>query len=80
MRPDVVTLDLQMPDMDGFAVCRLLTSMFGDRKPRIVALSGFLSSENIKRIQAAGADACLAKTTAPDLLIQELGVKSIRMP
>jgi excisionase family DNA binding protein len=80
MRPDVVTLDLQMPDMDGFAVCRLLTSMFGDRKPRIVALSGFLSAENIKRIQAAGADACLAKTTAPDLLIQELGVKSIRMP
>jgi excisionase family DNA binding protein len=79
MRPDVVTLDLQMPDMDGFAVCRLLTSMFGERKPRIVALSGFLSAENISRIQAAGADACLAKTTAPDLLIEELGVKSLRM-
>jgi excisionase family DNA binding protein len=80
MRPDVVTLDLQMPDMDGFAVCRLLTSMFGDQKPRIVALSGFLSAENIWRIQAAGADACIAKTTAPDLLIQELGVKPVRMP
>jgi excisionase family DNA binding protein len=80
MRPDVVTLDLQMPDMDGFAVCRLLTSMFGEHKPRIVALSGFLSSENIKRIQAAGADAYLAKTTAPDLLLQELGIKSIRIP
>jgi excisionase family DNA binding protein len=80
MRPDVVTLDLQMPDMDGFAVCRLLTSMFRDRKPRIVALSGFLSAENIKRIQAAGADACLAKTTAPDALIHELGIRSIRMP
>ena len=79
LRPDVVTLDLQMPDMDGFAVCRLLTSMFGERKPRIVALSGFLSAENISRIQAAGADACLAKTTAPDLLIEELGVKSLRM-
>ena len=79
LRPDVVTLDLQMPDMDGFAVCRLLTSMFGDRKPRIVALSGFLSAENIRRIQAAGADACLAKTTAPDLLIEELGVRSLGM-
>jgi excisionase family DNA binding protein len=79
MRPDVVTLDLQMPDMDGFAVCRLLTSMFGDRKPRIVVLSGFLTAEYMKRIQAAGADACLAKTTAPDLLIEELGVKSLRM-
>ena len=79
LRPDVVTLDLQMPAMDGFAVCRLLTSMFGDRRPRIVALAGFLSAEKIKRIQAAGADACLAKTTAPDLLIEELGVKSLGM-
>jgi len=78
MRPDVVTLDLQMPDMDGFSVCRLLRSMFGDQKPRIVALSGFLSAENIKRIQAAGADICLAKTTPPDLLIQELGFPLVR--
>ncbi|HLZ97643.1 MAG TPA: response regulator [Steroidobacteraceae bacterium] len=80
MRPDVVTLDLQMPDMDGFAVCRLLTAMFGDRKPRIVALSGFLSAENVRRIRAAGADVCLAKTTAPELLIQELGIKPVRPP
>ncbi len=75
MRPDVVTLDLQIPDMDGFAVCRLLRSMFGDRKPRIVALSGFLSAENVKRILAAGANACLAKTTAPDALLRELGLR-----
>jgi len=80
MRPDVVTLDLQMPDMDGFAVCRLLTSMFGERRPRIVALSGFLSADNIKRIRAAGADACLAKTTAPGLLIEQLGIKPLRTP
>lgn len=74
MRPDVVTLDLQMPDMDGFAVCRLLRSMFGDRKPRIVALSGFLSSDNVKRILAAGANACLGKATAPDVLMRELAI------
>jgi excisionase family DNA binding protein len=80
MRPDIVTLDLQMPDLDGFAVCRLLTSMFGGQKPRIVALSGFLSAENVTRIQAAGADAYLVKTTAPDLLLHELGVKPTRTP
>ena len=80
LRPDVVTLDLQMPDMDGFAVCRLLTSMFGEQKPRIVVLSGFLSADNMKRIRAAGADVCLAKTTPPDLLIQELGLKPNRKP
>ncbi len=80
MRPDVVTLDLQMPDMDGFAVCRLLRSMFGEQRPRIVALSGFLSADNIKRILSAGANACLAKTTAPDVLIRELGLAGVAGP
>lgn len=77
MRPEVVTLDLQMPEMDGFAVCRLLQEMFGKHKPRIVALSGFLSPASIKRIRKAGADACVAKTTAPEVLLQELGFEAL---
>ncbi len=78
MRPDVVTLDLQMPDMDGFAVCRLLRSMFGARRPRIVALSGYLSDVNVQLIKEAGADAYLPKTSAADLLIKELGLGAPR--
>lgn len=74
MRPDVVTLDLQMPDMDGVAVCRLLRDMFGGRKPRIVALSGFLSSENAERMRAAGADVCLSKASSSEILLHELGL------
>jgi len=73
MRPDVVTLDLQMPDMDGFAVCRLLRDMFGDRQLRIVALSGFMSPENTERIRTAGADACVAKTESIEILLRALG-------
>ncbi len=80
MRPDVVTLDLQMPDMDGFAVCRLLRSMFGEHKPRIVALSGFLSGENVKRVHAAGANVCLPKTTPAEVLIREFGLAAIAVP
>jgi excisionase family DNA binding protein len=74
LRPDVVTLDLQMPEMDGFEVCEMIRSRFGDRKPRIVALSGFASHENIARITAAGANACLPKTTAAEVLLRELGI------
>ena len=73
LRPDVVTLDLQMPDMDGFAVCRLLKEMFGNARPRIIALSGYLSAENIKHIKTAGADACFPKTTRSEHLLRELG-------
>jgi excisionase family DNA binding protein len=74
VRPDVVTLDLQMPDMDGFEVCAMLRKMFGKRQPRIVALTGYASARNVERIMAAGADACLAKTAPPTVMLQEMGL------
>jgi excisionase family DNA binding protein len=77
-RPDVVTLDLQMPDMDGFEVCAMLRMMFGRSVPRIVALTAFPSAENVMRILAAGADACLPKgSTVGDLLL-EMGLPTAK--
>ncbi len=78
LRPDIVTLDLQMPDMDGFEVCAMLRTMFGKVKPRIVALTGFASAANVERIIAAGADSCMAKTTPADTLLKEMGL--VRAP
>jgi excisionase family DNA binding protein len=74
LRPDIVTLDLQMPDMNGFEVCQLLRTMFGPDKPRIVVLSGFLSEENQRRVLAAGADSCVSKTAPMETLLRELGL------
>jgi len=80
MRPDVVTLDLQMPKMNGFEVCALLRSMFGKVKPRIVALTGLASEDNVRRVLAAGADVCLAKTATTDTLLSEMRLVSVRTP
>jgi excisionase family DNA binding protein len=74
IRPDIVTLDLQMPDMDGFEVCAMLRGRFGKAKPKIIALTGFATRANAARILAAGADRCLSKTASPDLLLQEMGL------
>ena len=74
VRPDIVTLDLQMPEMDGFEVCATLRGRFGKVKPKIIALTAFASPGNIERILAAGADACIAKTTSTKRLLLEMGL------
>jgi excisionase family DNA binding protein len=74
IRPDIVTLDLHMPDMDGFEVCSILRGRFGRGKPRIIALTAFASAGNVERILAAGADACVAKTTSAKRLLLEMGL------
>jgi CheY-like chemotaxis protein len=75
-RPDVVLLDLQMPDMDGFEVCAMLRTMFGRKTPRILAVTAFPSAKNVRRILAAGADACLPKRADVRLLLREIGLPS----
>lgn len=79
LRPDIVTLDLQMPDMNGLEVCRLLRDMFGKDKLRIVVLSGFLSEENTAMALDAGANACVSKSAPPEKLLRELGLAAPAM-
>lgn len=74
LRPDVVTLDLRMPGMNGIEVCRLLRSMFGNERPRIVVLSGLLSENDIQQALAAGANSCIEKTVSTPTLLRELGI------
>jgi len=76
LRPDVVTLDLQMPDMNGIEVCRLLRGMFGNERPRIVVLSGELSDTDVHAAMEAGANSCLHKTGPTERLLSELGIRS----
>lgn len=37
--PDVILLDVQLPDTDGFRLCELLCSYDGDRQPSIILVS-----------------------------------------
>jgi excisionase family DNA binding protein len=73
-RPHVLLLDLMMPGMDGFEVCRRLRERPTLNHVRIVAMTGFPSQENVERIMSAGADACLPKPLDPERLLAELGL------
>jgi CheY-like chemotaxis protein len=74
-RPDVVILDLYMPGLDGFAVCRKIKSRPATRKTVVIAITAHFSPEAEKAILDAGAAACLAKpidTTALRRLLDRM--------
>lgn len=77
-RPHIILLDLLMPGMDGFEVCRSLKDDPSTRTIRVIAMTGFGTDENIERIMHAGAEACLAKPIDRDVLIEALGIDKKR--
>ena len=66
-RPDLVFLDMGLPDMNGLEVARKLRALLGDRTA-VVALTGWGREEDRSRSRAAGCDAHLTKPVDPDAI------------
>ena len=66
-RPDVLLLDLYMPDRDGHAVLAALGGASG--RPAIVVLTSATDDEHLVRAMQAGATSYLLKTAAGDDVI-----------
>lgn len=80
-QPDTLLLDLMMPGLDGFQVCRQLRAEAATRDMRVIAMTGYPSPENRQRILAAGADACLAKPLdEAELFAQVFGAGADGLP
>ena len=45
---DVVILDIGLPELDGYALAELIRDKYGDRSPRLVALSGYAPEETTR--------------------------------
>lgn len=63
--PDVVLLDIGLPDMDGLAVTRALRADPRTAGLRILIVSAYVSSEDRAQAASAGCDAFLAKPIVP---------------
>jgi len=59
--PDLILLDLGLPNEDGFEILRRLRAIPRFSKTRIVAVTGSVSVEDMRRAQAAGFDGFLGK-------------------
>lgn len=68
LRPDVVLLDLRMPEVDGLAALDRITRV--DTPPKVVALTTFDLDSYVLRAMRSGAAGFLLKSTAPDDLVE----------
>jgi two-component system response regulator MprA len=71
-RPDALVLDVMMPGMDGFEVCRRVRTSGGDDQPVVVMLSARDSAESMQTGLAAGADDYLLKPPDLDELVERV--------
>ena len=77
-QPDLILLDVVMPEMDGHAVCESLKNEGSTKQIPIVFVSGNTSEEEIKRGIDLGAEGYLGKPVDPSeltALIQKILVQ-----
>jgi CheY-like chemotaxis protein len=67
--PDLVVLDLSMPDASGLDLCRRIRSAPETRGTRVVMLAEKAEEADRERCLAAGADEFVVKPFDPDLVI-----------
>lgn len=72
LRPDVILMDLSMPDVDGVAATRVIVSE--QPSARVVILTSFSERERILEAIEAGAIGYLLKDAEPEELIR--GIKA----
>ena len=73
MRPDVVLLDVKLPDLHGFEVCRRIKTALGNENIPVAHISAQVhSSENRARALDNGADCFLSGDEAPEVVVATL--------
>jgi two-component system CheB/CheR fusion protein len=68
VRPDVILLDIGLPEMDGYSVARYLRSLPSTAATRIIALTGYGAEQARQSVREAGFDLHLVKPVDADEL------------
>jgi len=60
-KPHLLILDIMMPDIKGYEVCKKIKSDEETKDTKIVVLSAYLDEEKFKKMKENGADVCFSK-------------------
>ena len=59
--PDLLILDIMMPDIKGYEVCKKIKANEKTKDIKIIVLSAYLDDDKFAQMKEHGADVCLSK-------------------
>ena len=59
--PDLLILDIMMPDIKGYDVCRKIKTNEQTKDTKIIVLSAYLDDDKFAQMKEYGADVCFSK-------------------
>jgi len=71
-KPDLITLDLRMPMMDGYKVCSMIREDHSNDRVKIIAISSFEDENAIENILSLGADDYMVKPISRELFLEKI--------
>jgi DNA-binding NarL/FixJ family response regulator len=74
LRPDVAVMDIRMPNLDGVAATRRLTSPADGKPVKVLAITTFDLDEYVVEALRAGASGFLLKDATPEELVHAVRV------
>ena len=72
VKPDLVLLDIMLPEIDGFEVCRRIKSNEATRKIPVIMLTAKKSREDMARGEQVGADWYITKPFKSVMVIETI--------
>ena len=71
-KPHLMILDIMMPDIKGYEVCKRIKSGAETKNTKIIVLSAYLDEEKFRKMKEYGADVCFSKPLPLPQLKEEI--------